>query len=161
MFPGGAAPFLERLRYSRKFQLFRYTAADVCVALGYSTSVFLFVDILHLMTPMLASAASFVLWVPVSYLFHRDFTFRSDDRTLKIAIRFCSASVVRFIASLLVIYLFMMILHLNYIYGVLANWIVLPLLNYFILETCVFTAAPEPLTSCHRTACTRLRTHNQ
>ena len=135
----GFSSIIFSLWSDERFQLLRYAVAGVGVSLGYTLNVFVLVDVLRAVSPTVASALSFVVWTPVSYFVHRDFTFRAATGSRTIAIKFCATFVMRLLISSFVVYFFSNLLHVHYIFGALANWVVLPILNYFILDAWVFS----------------------
>ena len=139
----GFSSIIYSLWSDERFQLLRYAVAGVGVSLGYTLNVFLLVDVLRAFSPTVASALSFVVWTPVSYIVHRDFTFRAATGSRTIAIKFCATFVTRLLISSFVVYFFSNVVHVHYIFGVLANWVVLPILNYFILDAWVFRKVPD------------------
>jgi putative flippase GtrA len=122
----------ERLR------LLRYFLAGVTVSVGYTITVVGLVEWLGWRNPVAANAASFALWTPVSYLAHREFTFRFDGDYAGSAARFLITFLVKLLASVVVMIAVIDILHAHYLVGVLLNWIVVPLVSYVALDLWVF-----------------------
>src|SRR5581483_4104896 len=107
--------------------------------LGYTLTVVLLVE-RFAMAPPAASAASFILWTPPSYLVHRDFTFvfaAAAGQYLALA-KFAAAFVGRLAASAYTVHLLSTVFGLPYLAGVLANWLVLPLIGYLVMDFWVF-----------------------
>jgi putative flippase GtrA len=127
---------------SPRMKLLRYAVSGVLISIGYSISAIAFVD-WHWLGPAMASAVSFVLWTPISYYVHRDFTFLFEGEQIPAMAKFVASFVVRLIASAYTVQI-AATLGLSYIVGLLANWLVLPLLNYVILHFWVFRTADEP-----------------
>ena len=121
-----------------RFRLLRYFVSGVAISTGYTITVMVLVELLRWMDPVAASTLSFVIWTPVSYVVHRDFTFRFRGDHLAAAVKFLVAFVARLAGSAYVVYFATQLLGWNYMVGVLANWIVLPLINYLVLSLWVF-----------------------
>jgi putative flippase GtrA len=144
-----AAAYLEKLYRHATWheirQVVRYFAAGILVSLGYTVTVVYLVEYLHWGSPSLANAVSFALWTPVSYLAHRFFTFRFDGSYESSALRFVVTFLGKLGASLAVMAL-VEFLGLYYVYGVIANWIAIPLGAYLTLRLWVFEAGSAPET---------------
>jgi putative flippase GtrA len=117
--------------------------AGVAVSLGYTVTVILLVW-LGWLTPPIASAVSFALWTPVSYYAHRDFTFRFEGANAAAIVKFTVAFVLKFIASAGVVYVAMEYFGAHYLFGVLMNWVIGPVINYLVLHFWVFRTRREP-----------------
>jgi putative flippase GtrA len=122
----------------------RYAAAGIAVSAGYTVTVILLVDGLGWMEPALASALSFVIWTPVSYVVHRDFSFLYAGSQVSAVLRFLLAFIGRLAASAFTVHLATAVFGQRYIMGVLANWVVLPLVSYLILNFWVFRPTLPP-----------------
>lgn len=114
----------------------RYFVAGVAISLGYTVTVVIVVE-WNWLQPAVASATSFLLWTPVSYIVHRDFTFQFDAAHPAVALKFVVVFLLKFAASALVVAA-AIVLDFHYIVGVLMNWLVLPLITYFALRLWVF-----------------------
>jgi putative flippase GtrA len=123
-----------------RFSIVRYFASGVTLAFVYTVTVVALVDWLHWCGPVWASMISFALWTPGAYLAHRHFTFRHERADGSSPVKFFVSFVVRLAASALVVTVAVDYFGLHYIVGILLNWFVLPLINYFILKLWVFAA---------------------
>jgi putative flippase GtrA len=135
--------FLASCLADHRLSIVRYFFAGVAVSLGYTITVVILVEQLKWFGPSGASAVSFLLWTPVSYFAHRNFTFRFGHAQGAAMIKYFVSFVLRLAASALVIVVAIDYLDMHYVVGVLMNWIVLPMINYFVLKLWVF-AAPQP-----------------
>lgn len=134
-----AASLLRAFRFSHRWSLARYAVAGVLISLGYTVTVIGLVEAIPSLSPSWASIVSFVLWTPVSYFSHRDFTFRADrSRSLHAALKFAVTFALRFVVAGVAVFVFTDYLHLHYLFGVLANWIVLPAISYAVMRFWVF-----------------------
>ena len=136
--PAALRRMLARFRTGDRFRLPRYIVSGVAVSTGYTVTVLALVDLLHWLTPVAASTVSFIVWTPVSYAVHRDFTFRFDGQAWAAAAKFAVTFVIRLLASAYVVHVATAQFELHYLAGVLLNWIVLPLINYLALSLWVF-----------------------
>lgn len=118
--------------------LARYFIAGVVVSLGYTLTVVIMIEWLGWHDPVTANAVSLCLWTPLSYIAHRDFTFRFDGASGASALKFALTFTAKLLVSALVVSLATEILGIHYIFGVLANWIAIPLATYLILKLWVF-----------------------
>ncbi len=115
-----------QFRGDPRLKLLRYAAAGVAVSAGYTLTVILLVDGLGWIEPVSASALSFVIWTPISYVVHRDFSFLFTGRQAAAVLKFLIAFVVRLAAAAYTVHLATAVFGQSYLVGVLANWIVLP-----------------------------------
>jgi putative flippase GtrA len=137
------AAFWTRFRHADRFRLLRYAVAGVTVSIGYTLTVVLFVNVWHCLEPPQASAASFLLWTPLSYIAHRDFTFLFTGAEVPAIVKFVLAFVLRLAVSAYSVELAVQC-GAPYLVGVAANWVLLPLISYLIMDLWVFRAvAPE------------------
>ena len=127
-------------RHARGFRLVRYATAGIAVSVGYTLTVLLFVDTWHWLEPPEASAVSFLVWTPLSYIAHRDFTFLFTGAEGPAMVKFILAFVLRLGISAYSVQLAMQ-LGQSYLVGVAANWVLLPLISYVIMDLWVFRAA--------------------
>jgi putative flippase GtrA len=125
---------------SEQLKIVRYFIAGVLISIGYTLTVVMMVEWTGWLRPSLASAASFAFWTPVSYYGHRDFTFRFEGEDGAAAGKFLITFVLRLAASAGVVYVAVDLLAFHYLFGVFMNWIVLPLISYFVLKLWVFRA---------------------
>jgi putative flippase GtrA len=129
-------------RSDDRLKIVRYIVFGTAVSIGYTLNVVALVRLLPWLSPELSSALSFVIWTPLSYVGHRNFTFTFTGRLSASGVRFFAAFVARLVASAYTVHL-ATLFEMNYMVGVLANWIVLPLISYFILDFWVFRR-PKP-----------------
>jgi putative flippase GtrA len=132
-----------------RLKLLRYAFSGVAISLGYTITVVLFVDVWSWMMPALASAASFLIWTPVSYFVHRNFTFLFAGGQATAIAKFTPTFFTRLAASAYTVHLATETFGSSYLFGVLANWIVLPLISYVAMDFWVFrgntgAGAPRP-----------------
>jgi putative flippase GtrA len=125
------------LQHSELLKLVRYFVAGVAVSLGYTVTVLLLVEFRGWLRPELANVVSFLLWTPVSYVVHRDFTFRFDGELFISAFRFFVTFIAKLSASIVVVWL-AIVFQVHYIFGIMTNWVVLPLITYLMLKLWVF-----------------------
>jgi putative flippase GtrA len=128
------------LRRHPQLKLARYALAGAAVSAGYTLTVILLVDGLGWMQPELASAASFALWTPISYWVHRDFTFLYAVSGGQVAaiIKFVISFLFRLALAAYTVHLATTLFGSPYLVGVLANWVILPLVSYLVLDLWVF-----------------------
>jgi putative flippase GtrA len=114
----------------------RYFLAGVAISIGYTATIIGLVEWLG-WTSMGANAVSFTLWTPVSYLAHREFTFRFGGEYFGSPLRFGITFLVKLSTSVIIM---AAVTHLgaHYLVGVLLNWIVIPLIAYIMLDSWVF-----------------------
>jgi putative flippase GtrA len=126
-----------------QMKLVRYALAGTAVSVGYTVTVVLLVDGLRWMSPEFASAASFALWTPISYWIHRDFTFLFEVGGSQVTaiVKFIISFVFRLALAAYTVHLATTLFGSPYLVGVLANWIVLPLFSYLVLDLWVFRRA--------------------
>jgi putative flippase GtrA len=130
-----------RFRLDGRFKIVRYALFGSAVSIGYTLSVVVFVELLGWRNPEFASALSFVIWTPISYIGHRDFTFLFTGHHARSAVKFAAAFIARLAASAYTVHIATM-LGMHYLTGVIANWVVLPLISYLILDLWVFRRRP-------------------
>jgi len=130
--------FWTLFRRNPRLKLMRYAFSGIAVSVGYTVTVILLVDGLGWMRPTIASALSFVIWTPPSYLVHHNFSFLYKGQHFTTIIKFTVAFVARLGAASYTVYLAATIFDSTYFVGVFANWIVLPLVGYLIMDFWVF-----------------------
>ena len=136
-------------RRDPRLKLVRYGVSGVAISVGYTVTVVLLVECCGWTMPALASAASFVIWTPVSYFVHRNFTFRFAGGQTGATIKFGLAFLARLAASAYTVHLATETFGSSYLIGVLTNWFLLPLINYTVMNSWVFRSgaiagAPRP-----------------
>jgi putative flippase GtrA len=130
----------------KQLRLFRYFIAGVAVSSGYTLTVVVLVDGLHLLQPTAASVTSFVLWTPASYVLQRDFTFNYSGPNASALAKYGVSFLARMFVSGLAVHLATHYFFLHYLFGVFINWLVLPLINYVVLTAWVFRQRTETTT---------------
>jgi putative flippase GtrA len=134
-------------RRHRHLKIIRYVFAGVVVSVGYTFTVVLLVSRVGWTSPALASAASFALWTPVSYIVHRDFTFLYviSGRHLATMVKFGISFIFRLVAAGYTVHLLSGVFGSPYLVGVLANWLVLPAISYLLMDMWIFRMPPGTL----------------
>jgi putative flippase GtrA len=131
----------DKATRSDRFRLIRYFVAGLAVSLGYTFTIVALVDWLGLVSAEAANAISLIIWTLISYVVHREFTFRFDGSHGGTVARFIFVFTLKFIASVIVIALAMRHYQSSYLVGVAVNWVVLPLVSYFAMKLWVFARA--------------------
>jgi putative flippase GtrA len=126
---------------SDHFRLIRYLVAGVAVSLGYTLTVIVLVDRAAVFGPEAANVVSLILWTIISYLVHREFTFRFDGAYRGSMGRFIFIFILKLLASVAVIALTTRYYKSSYLIGVVLNWVVLPLISYVAMKFWVFQRA--------------------
>ena len=126
---------------SDQFRLIRYLIAGVAVSLGYSLTIVVLVDWAVLLGPEAANVVSLILWTIISYVVHREFTFRFDGACGDSAARFIFIFLLKLLASVAVIALATRYYRSSYLIGIVQNWLVLPLISYVAMKLWVFQRA--------------------
>ncbi len=130
--------WMLRVKISDQFRLIRYFAAGVTVSLGYTITIVALVDWWGIISAGSANVVSFTLWTVISYFVHREFTFRFDGSYGGSAARFIFIFIAKLLASIAVIAVTTKYYQISYLIGVLANWVVLPLISYLAMKLWVF-----------------------
>jgi putative flippase GtrA len=99
------------------------------------------VDWAALLGPEAANVVSLILWTIISYVVHREFTFRFDGAYGGSAARFIFIFVLKLLASMAVIAVMTRYYQSSYLIGVLLNWVVMPLISYVAMKLWVFQRA--------------------
>jgi putative flippase GtrA len=131
----------EKVMRSNRFRLIRYFVAGLAVSIGYTFTIAALVDWLSLVSAEAANAISLIIWTLISYVVHREFTFRFDGSYGGTVARFIFVFALKFIASIIVIALVTRHYQSSYLVGVAVNWVVLPLVSYFAMKLWVFARA--------------------
>ena len=132
---------VDRVTRSDRFSLIRYFVAGVAVSLGYTFTIVALVDWLGLVSAEAANAISLIIWTLISYVVHREFTFRFDGSYGGTVARFIFVFTLKFIASVIVIAWVTRHYQSSYLVGVAVNWVVLPLVSYVAMKLWVFARA--------------------
>jgi len=123
---------------SDRFQLVRYFIAGVAVSLGYTFTIVTLVSWLGVIGPDAANIVSLILWTIISYVVHRQFTFKFDGGYGGSAARFIFVFLLKLGASIVVVASITRYDQSFYLIGVIVNWVVLPLVSYVALKIWVF-----------------------
>jgi putative flippase GtrA len=132
---------IDSVTRSDQLRLIRYFVAGVAVSLGYTVSVVALVDWVAFISPEEANAISLGLWTIISYIVHRQFTFRFDGTYGGSALRFIVTFVLKLVASAGVITLVTKYCQSSYLIGLALNWVILPLISYVAMKLWVFERA--------------------
>jgi putative flippase GtrA len=127
-----------KIARSDQLRLTRYFVAGVGVSIGYTLTVVALVHWLSFVSAEVANAASLILWTIISYVVHREWTFRFDGGYGRSAARFIFIFVAKLVASIAVIALITRYYQSSYLIGVVVNWVVLPLISYVGMKLWVF-----------------------
>lgn len=130
--------FLRRSPSSFNLQVLRYLVNGTLISIGYTLTVVSCMEWLKWQSPSISSGISFLIWTFIGYFVHRDFTFRFVGETLLPCIRFFLTIIIRFILSIASVELATSIFGLHYLYGILVNWVILPLITYYLMKLWVF-----------------------
>lgn len=129
---------VDTVRRDDRLRLFRYFVAGTAISLGYTFTIIALVDWLGFVTAEIANVISLVLWTIVSYVIHREFTFRFDGEYGGSAARFIFVFAAKLIASIGCIAIITRYYQSSYLIGVIVNWVVLPMISYLALKLWVF-----------------------
>jgi putative flippase GtrA len=129
---------IDTVRRGNHFRLFRYFVAGTAISLGYTFTIVALVDWLAFVTAEIANVISLILWTIVSYVIHREFTFRFDGEYGGSAARFIFVFTAKLIASIGCIAIITRYYQSSYLIGVIVNWVVLPMISYLALKLWVF-----------------------
>lgn len=89
-------------------------------------------------TPLAATLLGYLLCIPLNFLLHRGFTFRSEDAVQRQAPRYLLVHGGNILASLAAMYLATDVLRVDYRWGVLATMTLVPVLMFLMLDSWVF-----------------------
>jgi putative flippase GtrA len=123
---------------SDEFRPMRYLFAGIAVSLGYTLTIVALVDWSALLSPEAANIASLVLWTAISYIIHREFTFRFDGAYGDSTKRFIFIFILKLLASVAMISVMTRHYQSSYLIGVFLNWVMLPLVSYVAMKLWVF-----------------------
>jgi putative flippase GtrA len=132
---------VDKVMRGDRFRLIRYFVAGIAVSLGYTFTIIVLVDWLAFVGAEAANAISLMIWTLISYVVHREFTFRFDGSHGGTVARFVFVFTLKFVASVIVIALVTRHYQGSYLVGVALNWVVLPLVSYFAMKLWVFARA--------------------
>jgi putative flippase GtrA len=118
-------------------QTARYGVVGVCVSLLYSGLVIFLVSGLGV-DSVLASLGSFGVVLPVSYLGHWAITFQRQHRFSAGWQRFAVLSAVGFTVAVPGMYVVTNVLRWSYLIGIAFSWVLVPMINYALLQLWVF-----------------------
>jgi putative flippase GtrA len=132
---------VDTIRKGDHFRLFRYLVAGTAISLGYTFTIVALIDWLGFVTAEIANVISLVLWTIISYVIHREFTFRFDGEYGGSVARFIFVFSAKLVASIGCIAIITRYYQSSYLIGVVVNWVVLPLISYVALKLWVFQSA--------------------
>lgn len=131
--PSSFIRLVDAVTRSDQFRFIRYSFAGVAVSVGYTFTIVALVDWPHISAEG-ANVVSLVLWTMISYVVHREFTFRFDGGFGNSAARFIFVFVLKLIASVAVIAIISRYYQSSYLVGVAVNWLVLPFISYLAMK---------------------------
>jgi len=132
---------IDTVNRGDRFRLFRYFIAGTAISLGYTFTIVALVDWFPLARAEIANVISLVFWTIISYVIHREFTFRFDGEYGGSVVRFIFVFTAKLIASIGCMTITTRYYQSSYLIGVIVNWVVLPLSSYLALKLWVFQSA--------------------
>jgi putative flippase GtrA len=136
--PSMVVRLIDMATRSDRFRLVRYFIAGVAVSIGYTFTIVALVSWLGVMGPDAANIVSLILWTIISYVAHRQFTFRFDGGYGGSAARFIFVFLLKLGASIAVVASITRYYQSSYLIGIIVNWVALPLVSYVALKLWVF-----------------------
>lgn len=121
-------------------RLIRFGCVGVSSGLVYGTVTALLVSGLHAQ-PVPASIAGYCVSVPVSFLGHRGFSFRSQGRWTAEALRFVVTQALNLAVTVLAMRGATAALHVSYLWGIAATVVLVPAANFLLMHFWVFAQA--------------------
>jgi putative flippase GtrA len=128
---------------SDRFRLARYGIAGTAVSLGYTFTIVALVSWWGVLGPEAANVVSLILWTIISYVAHREFTFRFSGEYAGSIARFIFVSLLKLGASIAVVAAITRYYQSSYLIGVIVNWLFLPLVSYIALKFWAFQWDPR------------------
>ena len=119
-------------------RVLRYGMVGLAVSLVHSLMIVACVYLLAPLSPTIASAVSFVILLPLTYVVHRDITFadRAGDRFQ--FLRFATTTASSFTIAIGGMYVITELLHRSYLLGIAWNWLAIPGVNFLVFMIWVF-----------------------
>jgi putative flippase GtrA len=123
-------------------KLLRYGGVGVIGTILYSGLTGLFVEVLYL-PPIIASVGAFLFALPVVYWGHREISFRANAQGNHQVPRFVITMSAAFFVSSLSVFVVVNELNSHYGFALLVTMILVPLVNFVVLDKWVFREAKE------------------
>ena len=92
----------------------------------------------NIVSPIIASSIAFIITMPISFLGHRNFTFRAGQKNISYLKRYLSYAIIGFVCSNFIIFLTTLTSLINAYIGVAMVTLVLPIINFLALKFFVF-----------------------
>ncbi len=130
-------------------RLVRFGVVGGSSGVVYAAVTALCVSVLHF-SPVAASLIGYAFAVPMSFLGHRGFSFRSQGRWREEAPRFFVSQAVNITVAVLTMHGTIAMLHISYLWGMGATMVMIPIANFLTLHFWVFGrghTATDPATA--------------
>jgi putative flippase GtrA len=124
-------------------RLIRFGCVGVSSGLVYGAVTALLVSGFHA-APTPASIAGYCVSVPVSFLGHRGFSFRSHGRWTSEALRFVVTQALNLAVTVLAMRGAVAMLHVSYLWGIAATVVLVPIANFLLMNFWVFARGRQP-----------------
>jgi putative flippase GtrA len=118
-------------------KLIRFSTIGAISGLSYAAVTAVFINKTHV-DASVASAVGYALAIPVSFIGHRKFTFRSTDRAKYEFVRFCIVHGMNMALSYYLMKMAVEILKLPYWYGISMCILTVPITTFLIMNKLVF-----------------------
>jgi putative flippase GtrA len=137
---GPVAMLLARLSPALLRRVLRYGCVGVAVSLFYSLAVIACMQVLHPISPTVASIVGFIIVVPVAYLAHGWISFSDRPFDTFQPLSFAVSTTTSFIVAVGGMYWITEIAGRSYLLGIAWNWLIIPAMNFSIYMLWVFRA---------------------
>jgi putative flippase GtrA len=138
---GTVAALLVRLEPAFLRRVLRYGCVGLAISALYSFAVIACVQLLHPISPTMASIVAFIIVLPVSYLAHGKVSFSDRPYDNFQPLRFALSTATSFIVAGGGMYWITEIVGRSYLLGIVWNWLIIPLMNFLTYMFWVFRTA--------------------
>lgn len=118
-------------------KVLRFACVGGVSTVAYGVLTLAAVELLGL-GPLAATVLGYLLVIPINFLLHRSFTFRSDNSVEREAPRFLLVHGGNIAASIATMYVAVNLLRIDYRWGVGATMTLVPVLMFLVLDGWVF-----------------------
>ena len=132
------AALLTRLDLAFFRRVLRYGCVGLAISLLYSLAVIACVQMLHPISPTMASIIAFIIILPASYLAHGRVSFSDRPYDNFQPLRFAFSTAASFIVAVGGMYWITEIADRSYLLGIAWNWAIIPTMNFLTYMFWVF-----------------------
>jgi len=124
-------------------RILRYGCVGIATSLLYSILVIVCIHVFQTISPTIVSLLAFIFAIPFSYAAHRLVTFEDRPHDAFQPLRFVVSTAMSFLVAVGGMYWITEVAGKSYLFGVMWNWLVIPVMNFILYMYWVFRGAQD------------------